>query len=660
LVTVFPQWFAVLLYRGEASQAAVWPGAARFFFPPFSFITCFMRFFRSLVAAAVATCSLVASPVLAAPPAAPTTRIDPTYWFVGMKNPKLQLLVHAPGIAADQVALAPYPGVTLDGFEKLESDNYLVVNLTVSPQAQPGRLKLNFTGAKKLSYSYELRPRNTDPARTQGLTQADFIYFLMPDRFANGDPKNDVVKGTRAPRMSRDSMYARHGGDLKGIENHFAYFKQLGATTIWPTPIVENDMPKASYHGYAVTDCYKVDPRYGTNQEYVQFVKNAHSQGLKVVQDIVLNHWGSYHHLFLDKPAANWFHEFPAFTRSNYNAFALNDPYASKRDYQLFNDGWFDTTMPDVNQGNPLVSTYLIQNFLWWVESTGLDGYRIDTYPYSEPNFLMAWGKAIQEEYPKLAMFGEAWEGTEAEQAFFAQNIFPPVNGFKSNLPGVLDFQICFAVSDALKGDNGDLTKLYHALQGDWMYTDATRNVPFLDNHDMSRFYSVIGEDFAKYKMGIAWLLTLRGTPQLYYGTEVLMKNFSNPDGKVREDFPGGWAGDKTNYFTARPGQAGEAFDYVSKLANYRKAHPVLSSGKLMQFIPQDGVYTYFRYNEGGECVMVIANNTKVVKKVDGTRYAERTGGFSSGVEVVSGAAIADLKTLTVPAHTAWVVELKK
>ncbi|OGX92104.1 alpha-amylase family glycosyl hydrolase [Hymenobacter coccineus] len=587
-------------------------------------------------------------------------RIDPTYWFVGMKNPQVQLLVHGPGLASSTVEQPNYPGVTLDKVDKLTSSNYLLLSLTVRPDAKPGKLKLQFKGAKNFTYSYELRARNSDPDRTQGLTQADFVYMLMPDRFSNGDPKNDVVKSTRVNHIARDSMYARHGGDLKGIENHFGYFKQLGATAIWPTPIVENDMPKASYHGYAVTDCYKVDPRYGTNAEYVQFVKNAHKQGLKVVQDIVLNHWGSYHHLFRDQPAADWFHAFPTFTRSNYNAFTLNDPYASQIDRKLENDGWFDTTMPDVNQSNPLVATYLIQNFLWWVESTGLDGYRIDTYPYSEPQFLMAWGKAIADEYPKLALFGEAWEGTEAEQAFFAQSIFPAVNGFKSNLPGVLDFQICFGIGDVLKGDNGDLTKLYRALQGDWMYTDATRNVPFLDNHDMSRFYSVIGEDFAKYKMGLAWLLTLRGTPQLYYGTEVLMKNFSDPDGKVREDFPGGWASDKTNYFAARPGQAGEAFDYVSKLANYRKSHPVLSSGKLMQFIPQDGVYTYFRYTDAGECVMVIANNTKDAKTVDGNRFAERTAGFASGQDVVTGAPVPDLKNLAVPAHTVMVVELKK
>ena len=627
-----------------------------------------MKLFRWLPALALLLTSAIpgrsapAAPALVAARAtapAPPLRVDPTYWWVGMKNPHLQLLVHAPGVGAGTARLAPYAGVTLDGTQKVENPNYLVVNLTIGPNARPGQLKLAFTGSPARSCAYELRARNTDPTRTQGLTQADFIYMLMPDRFANGDPKNDVVKGTRVNHVARDTMYARHGGDLRGIQNHFAYLKQLGVTAIWPTPVIENDMPRASYHGYAVTDGYRTDPRYGTNEEYAQFVQAAHANGLKVVQDIVLNHWGSYHYLFLDKPAADWFHAFPTFTRSNYNAYALNDPHGAAIDRKLYNDGWFDTTMPDVNQRNPLVATYLIQNFLWWVEATGLDAYRIDTYPYSDPTFLMAWGKALAEEFPKLTLFGEAWEATAAEQAFFAQNILPPVDGFKSNLPGVLDFQVTFAIADALKGDRGDLSKLYQALQADWLYVDATRNATFLDNHDMSRFYSVIGEDFAKYKMGLAWLLTLRGVPQIYYGTEVLMKNFANPDGKVREDFPGGWAGDKTNYFTARPGRAGEAFDYVSKLATYRNAHPVLSSGQLMQFIPQDGVYAYFRYS-ASECVMVVANNTPDEKAIDGTRFAERTAGFSSGVEVVSGAAVPDLKTLRLPAHTVWVVELKR
>ncbi|MBO0359703.1 glycoside hydrolase family 13 protein [Hymenobacter sp. BT186] len=589
-------------------------------------------------------------------------RIDPTFWWVGMKNPKLQLLVHNPGIADSKLTMAAYPGVTLEGTQKLESPNYLLVNLNIAPDAKPGKLKLEFVGGKnKLKYDYELRARNTDKSRVQGINSSDFIYFLMPDRFANGDPKNDIIKTARARTVARDSMYARHGGDYKGIEQHFDYLKSLGVTAIWPTPVTENDMPKASYHGYAVTDYYNSDTRYGTTEEYAQFVQKAHQNGLKVIHDVVLNHMGSYNYLFIDQPAKDWFNQWPAFTRSNYNSLALNDPYGSARDRDLYNKGWFDTTMPDVNQSNPLVSTYLIQNFLWWVEYTGLDGYRIDTYPYSDPKFLMDWGKALLDEYPQLGMFGEAWVGSTAQQAFFARNILPPVDGFKSNLPGVLDFQSQNAAWDALK-EKGNVYKFYEALQGDWLYEDASRNVVFLDNHDMSRVYSVIGESLPRLKMGFAWLLTTRGIPQLYYGTEILMKNFSNPDGLVRSDFPGGFSGDKQNKFTAagRTPQEQEAFAYVSKLGTYRKSHPVLQTGKLMQFIPQDGIYTYFRYNEQGETVMVMLNSNQEEKTVDGSRFSERLNGFTSGTEVVSGAAVTDLKSFKVPGWSALVVELRK
>ena len=645
-----------------------------------------MSAFRLLAAAAL----LLATPLFAAPPraqagllvattratpngalvaantntqTAPSTRIDPTFWFVGMKNPRLQLLVHSPGIGASQLALA-YPGVTLDGVQPLENPNYLVVNLTIGAEARPGLLKLEFRGRQKLVYAYELRARNPDPSRTQGVTAADFVYLLMPDRFANGDPKNDVVKGTRVNHVARDSMYARHGGDLKGIEDHFAYLKELGVTAIWPTPVVANDMPKASYHGYALTDYYNVDPRYGSNADYVGFIQNAHKAGLKVVHDVVLNHMGSYNYLHLDPPAKDWVHQWPSFTRSNYRDAAFNDPHVSKADREQFGNGWFDTTMPDVNQSNPLVATYLIQNFIWWVEYTGLDAYRIDTYPYSDRKFLMQWGEALATEFPRLGVFGEAWVQGTGQQAFFAKNILPPVDGFKSNLPGVTDFQSQYAINEALTKDAGwtdGIAKLYYALQGDWMYEDPLRNVVFLDNHDLSRFYSVIGEDFAKYKMGLAWLLTTRGIPQLYYGTEVLMKNFSNPDGLVREDFPGGFAGDKKNYFTAagRTGPAGEAFAYVKTLANYRRSHPALHSGQLTQFIPMEGVYTYFRHSEAGT-VMVMMNSNKIEKTVDTGRFAERLTGFSSGQEVTSGAVLADLKTVKIPGRTAWVMELRK
>ena len=623
-----------------------------------------MKSFRLLLALA-ALLGAGPAPVSARPAAPdPGLRIDPTFWWVGMKNPKLQLLVHAPGIAASTATLAAYPGVKLDGSRKLESPNYLVLNLTIGAAAKPGQLKISFKGGKNLTYSYQLRARSTDPSRVQGVTSADFVYLLMPDRFANGDPANDVVAGTRARTVARDSMYARHGGDLKGIENHFDYLKELGVTAIWPTPVVANDMPKASYHGYALTDYYNVDPRYGTNEDYVRFIQNAHKAGLKVVHDVVLNHMGSYNYLALDLPAKDWVHQWPAFTRSNYRDAAFNDIHVSKYDREQFGNGWFDTTMPDVNQGNPLVATYLIQNFIWWVEYTGLDAYRIDTYPYSERKFLMQWGEAIQGQFPKLGVFGEAWVQGTGQQAFFAKNILPPVGGFKSNLPGVTDFQSQYAINEALTKDAGwtdGIAKLYYALQGDWMYQDPMRNVVFLDNHDLSRYYSVIGEDFAKYKMGLAWLLTTRGIPQLYYGTEVLMKNFSNPDGLVREDFPGGFAGDTKNYFSAagRTGQAGEAFTYVKTLANYRRTHPALHSGQLTQFIPDQGVYTYFRHSDAGT-VMVLMNSNKEEKTVNTARFAERLNGFSSGVEVTSGAAVADLKSLKIPGRTAWVVELRR
>ncbi|MBG8553708.1 glycoside hydrolase family 13 protein [Hymenobacter guriensis] len=612
--------------------------------------------------------TLAASPT-AAPRTSPITRIDPTFWWVGMKNPKLQLLVHGPGIAGSQVELATYEGVTLEGFRKLESPNYLLVNLTISPTAKPGKLKLLLKGTRKVAYEYELRQRTTpgDKTKVQGISSADLIYLLMPDRFANGDPTNDVVKGNRAPGVARDSMYARHGGDLKGIEQHFDYLKDLGVTAIWPTPVVDNNMPKAGYHGYALTDYYAVDPHYGTNEDYVRFVQRAHQQGLKVIHDVVLNHIGSYHYLWLDQPAKDWFHQWPTFTRGNYRNGTVNDPHVAAQDRKLFSTTWFDTTMPDPAQENPLVATYLIQNFLWWVEYTGVDGYRVDTYTYSDPGFLMQWGKAILEEYPQLGMFGETWmqeaEGV-AQQAFWTRNVFPPINGFKSNLPGAIDFILRQALLESLTKPSGfaeGTAKLYYAVQGDWMYEDASRNVIFLDNHDVDRVFSVLGEDVRKQKLALAWLLTERGIPQLYYGTEVLMKNFSRPDGLLREDFPGGFPGDSKNAFTAAgrtPAQQ-DMHAYVRKLANYRKTHPVLQTGQLTHFVPEDGVYTYFRHDAQGHTVLVMLNCNPTAKSVPLQRFAERLQGYTSAQDVLTDAVVTDLQTASVPAYTALVWELR-
>ncbi|TYZ07888.1 glycoside hydrolase family 13 protein [Hymenobacter lutimineralis] len=628
-----------------------------------------MPFPKLLFVLLLVSSHLTALATAPAPRPLPITRIDPTFWWVGMKNPQLQLLVHGPGIASSQVQLATYEGVTLDGFQKLESPNYLLVNLTISPTARPGKLKLEFKGAKKATYEYELRQRTTpgDKTKVQGISSADFIYLLMPDRFANGDPSNDVVKGNRAPGLARDSMYARHGGDLRGIEQHFDYLKDLGVTAIWPTPVVDNNMPRTGYHGYALTDYYQVDPHYGTNEDYVRFVQRAHQQGLKVIHDVVLNHIGSYHYLWLDQPAKDWFHQWPQFTRGNYRNGTVNDPHGAAQDRTLFSTTWFDTTMPDLAQENPLVATYLIQNFLWWVEYTGLDGYRVDTYTYSDPGFLMQWGQAILAEYPQLGMFGETWmQETEgvAQQAFWTRNVFPPVGGFKSNLPGAIDFILRQALLESLTKPTGyaeGVAKLYYAVQGDWMYEDASRNVIFLDNHDVDRVFSVLGEDVRKQKMALAWLLTERGIPQLYYGTEVLMKNFSRPDGLLREDFPGGWATDPKNAFTAAgrtPAQQ-DMHAYVRKLANYRKTHPVLQTGQLTHFIPEDGVYTYFRHDAQGRAVLVMLNCNATAKTVSLQRFAERLQGYTSAQDVLTDAVVPNLQTANVPAYTALVWELR-
>ncbi|GAA4391220.1 glycoside hydrolase family 13 protein [Hymenobacter koreensis] len=595
------------------------------------------------------------------------TRIDPTFWWVGMKNPKLQLLVYGPGIGGS-TASVKYPGVTLDGTQKLENPNYLVLNLTIGADAKPGKLPLEFAGAKKVKYQYELRARTTpgDKSKVQGVNSSDFIYLIMPDRFANGDPKNDIVKGTFEPRISRDSMFARHGGDLKGIENHFDYLKELGVTTLWLNPVVENNQPKASYHGYAATDWYKIDPRFGTNEDYVRFVQRAHQQGLKVVHDVVLNHMGSKNYLQLDPPAKDWVHQWEKFTRSNFRDAAFNDPYGSQADKKQFEQGWFDGHMPDLNQSNPLVANYLIQNFIWWIEYTGLDDYRIDTYAYSEPKFLQDWTKAMLTEYPQLNMFGETWVQGIAQQAYFTVNNYQgPQVGFQANLPGVTDFQLQYAIQEALTKDAGwteGINRLYYTMQADYLYQNPLKNVVFLDNHDISRFYSVVNEDLNKYRMALAWLLTTRGTPQLYYGAEILMKGYASPDGLVRSDFPGGWPTDKVNKFTraGRTEPENATFNYISKLANYRKAHPVLHTGKYMHFIPDNGVYTYFRYDDAGNTVMVIMNGSKEARTVDTSRFAERMQGFTSATEVATGAAVSDLKSMQLPAYTAWVLELKR
>ena len=593
----------------------------------------------------------------------PIVRVDPPSWWVGMKGNKLQLCVYGKNIAGYKVSTL-YPGFVIDKVNKVENPNYLFVDITLAAGIKPGVAELKFTDAKgSFGYSYKLEQKSTAKGRTQGVDSRDLVYLIMPDRFANGSTTNDEATGMPDHTIRRDSMFERHGGDIQGVMNHLDYIKELGATTVWLTPVQENNQPRASYHGYSFTDHYQVDRRLGSNKLYTDYIALAHSKGLKVMMDMVYNHVGSEHWFIRDLPMHDWIHQFDTFTQTNYRATALMDPYASYFDRNKMSSGWFVRSMPDLNQRNPYVANYLIQNSIWWIESTGIDGFRFDTYTYSDLTFMQDLMKRVNLEYPQFTAVGELWDHCVAIEAYFMQH--PRIGGAPdSHLTGLIDFQIYDAVNEALNKPMGwieGLSRIYYTLVQDVLYSDPSRNLTFLDNHDLSRFYSVIGEDLRKYKMGVAFLLTTRGTPSLYYGTEILMKNFADPDGKVRSDFPGGWAGDKADKFTAagRTAQENEAFDFVKKIAGYRRNNAVLQTGKLTQFVPENDSYVYFRSN-AEKTVMVIMHYSDKPHTLHLSRFAEKLQGFKSYKDILTDHDDQLGAEMTLQPYEVRVLELKK
>jgi neopullulanase len=605
----------------------------------------------------------------------PVQHVCPEHWWVGMQNPHLEILIHQKNVGKQSIKLKSYKGVKLKDIIRTENPNYVFLELEIAKKALAGKLAFELTpqsGGATTAFTYELKTRKTDKTRIQGITSADFIYLLMPDRFANGDKNNDIIKGMNDVRLKRDSGFVRHGGDLRGIINKLDYLHDLGATALWLTPVFENNQPYESYHGYAFTDHYKVDARLGTNAEYAELVDKTHAKGMKIVTDLVHNHIGNRHWLFQDLPAKDWVHNWSEFTRTTYRATTLMDPYASEKERTQMSDGWFDKHMPDLNQQNPQLATYFIQNNIWWIEEYGVDGFRVDTYAYPDQKFMGEWAKAILKEYPNFGIFGETWVQGIGVQAFFAKNNIknnignnPKNKGSEmTNIPGVTDFQLYYAIQEALTKEMGwteGIQQIYHTLAVDYVYDDANKNVVFLDNHDLSRFFSVVKEDFDKYKMGVAFQLTTRGIPQWYYGDEILMKNYASLSGvEAREDFPGGWAEDKTNKFEAknRSERENEAFNFVSKLANYRKTCSAITSGKLMQFVPTDGVYVYFRYDDK-KTVMVVMNTDKKAQKISTKRFSERTAKFTKANNILTNTDIANFDEFEVKSGEVMVLELR-
>lgn len=583
-------------------------------------------------------------------------KIHPTNWWIGMKNSNLQILFYGKDLSKNVLSLKSYAGVKLKKVQKTDNPNYLFADLEISKTAKAGKLEFSLGGTP---ISYELKKRTAKP---QGVNTADFIYLIMPDRFVNGDPTNDKFTDLNDTEADKNNPFLRHGGDFKGIADNFDYLKNLGVTALWLTPVIENNTfltneggtMRSSYHGYHFTDFYQIDKRFGGNDGYKKFVNDAHAKGLKIVQDAVYNHIGPTTWFYKDLPSKDWVHNWDSYTNTTYKEQSILDIHGSAIDKKVMLDGWFTAFLPDLNQKNPLLATYLIQNAIWQTETYNLDAWRIDTYMYNDLDFMNRCNQSLMDEFPTIHLFGESAVKHVVNQAYFVKNNLNIP--FKCNLPGTLDFvymhNVLVALNENFGWDEG-VSRIYTALSQDLVYQDPNKNVTFLENHDTDRFFSVIGEDFNKYKIGITWLLTHRGIPHFYYGTEVLMKNFKNPtDAEVRQDFP-------LARLTAqgRTEKEKEAFNFVSKLANFRKSSDAIINGKMIQFTPVDGVYVYFRYSDKQK-LMIVSNTNKIEKEIKTERFAEILKGAKGGKNIMTEEAV-DFSAFKLPAMTATVIEVK-
>ncbi|WP_446775644.1 glycoside hydrolase family 13 protein [Macellibacteroides fermentans] len=583
---------------------------------------------------------------------------EPAFWWSGMKNPELQLMVYGENIASFRPSVS-YPGVKLKSSVALESPNYLLVYLDVE-NAQPGTFDITFTKDKKqIKMPYELKARKKDACKIKGFDSSDVLYLIMPDRFANGDPTNDNLVMKTAYKTDRNDPSARHGGDLDGIEKHLDYIEDLGVTAIWLNPVLENDMQGGSYHGYATTNYYRVDPRFGTNEDYVRLIDKTHAKGMRVVMDMIFNHCGSDHIWMKDVPSKDWFNNLDKYVETSHIKEVYFDPYASEYDTKRMVDGWFVPSMPDLNQRNPHVATYLIQNSIWWIEYSGVDGIRQDTYPYADYKMMVDWCNAIYREYPDYNIVGEAWMNQTMGTAFWQKDSKLNERG-NTMLKSVMDFRLMGLSHSAFFGDAGGMQALYEHLAYDYAYADIYNVLRFLDNHDTDRFLPAMPEKLDAFKQGIAFMLTIPGIPQFYYGTELLMNGTKQKgDGYIRLDVPGGWPGDAVNQFEAsgRTDIQNEAWNYMQKLLKWRKGNEVIAKGKMKHFVPQNGVYVYAR-NLNGKQVVVIMNGNAKESVLPLDRYDEILKGYTSGKDVITGKVVSLQKELTLGAKDVLVLEL--
>ncbi len=599
-------------------------------------------------------------------------KVEPAFWWKNMKNPDLQIMVYGNNISKYEVEISDQ--IKIKDLTKTENPNYVFITINTD-EVKNSSFKINFKINKKIvdSYAYELKNRNPNSANRNSFSSKDVMYLIMPDRFANGDISNDSQPNL-IEKANRNLPSGRHGGDLRGIINNLDYLQNLGVTALWLTPANEDNEKQTSYHGYAQTDLYKIDGRYGTNDEYVELSRELQKRGMMLIQDYVTNHWGISHWLIQDLPTKDWIHQFPdgegkyGFKRSNYRTTSQFDTNVSEVDKKEALNGWFDTTMPDLNQSNPLVLKYLTQNAIWWIEYAELGGLRVDTYPYNDKIAMAKWAKAITDEYPKFNIVGEAWMYNPAHISYWQKNSkIGAIDHYNSNLPSVMDFTLFTDLPNALKEEESwdkGMIKIYNSFGNDFLYPDINNILVFFENHDTERFNEIFKGDVRYYKMALTLISTVRGIPQIYYGSEIGMQG-NKPEGgdaDIRRDFPGGWKGDKQNAFNPKTqtSEQKEFYDFTQKLLNWRKGKEVIHSGKTKHYMPKEKVYVYFRYN-GNEKIMVVINNNEKEQTFDLSRFTEALNGVSKGKDVISGKdfSISNENKITISEKSSLILELE-
>lgn len=594
-------------------------------------------------------------------------KVEPPFWWLGMKNTKLQLLLYGVNIAEYTVTISDKE-VILDSITTTENSNYLFLNLDLSKVSGPREIEfiLKKKGKKKLVQTYELKQRGKNSANRNSFDSSDVIYLIMPDRFANGNPKNDSHEDV-LEKVNRTDRSGRHGGDIQGVIDHLDYLDDLGVTALWSTPLLEDNEPVYSYHTYAQSDYYKIDPRYGSNKDYKHLADEMHKRDMKLIMDYVTNHWGSKHWMINDLPTNDFINQWPeGFRRSNYRMTTQFDNNTSEIDAKGCMDGWFDTTMPDMNQRNPLLLNYLIQNAIWWIEYAGLDGLRVDTYSYNNKEGIAKWTKSITDEYPNFNIVGEVWMHDQAQMAYWQKDSkIGAIQNFNSHLPSVMDFTLYDEITGVFNKDksswNDGMIKVYENFANDFLYPNIDNILVFAGNHDTNRINEIYQSDIDKYKLVMTLILTIRGMPQLYYGDEIGMLGNKSKygDGDIRRDFPGGWQDDSQNAFiqNERTKSQEDYHSFTKKLLTWRKDKSVIHKGKTTQFVPENNVYVYFRTDES-ESVMVIINNNPESQTIDLLRFAEGIKNYTKGHDILSDEEVNLKEKLIIEGKKSMILEL--